>query len=547
MAKSKNKQETAEIKAATDETKIQQHTMALPDSVFSPAAKAFVNSNWGGRNDGVPAIVVGMPSNDAKKIEDETNKLIVSASSLPNTPPMATSVVTGEDNRTTTVTYDPHVAPAGGTTRVGDNSSTLVVGTEGVAHGQEPQQVVFNPGEITQDTPVEGVKFDYNDGLRIKVPKGNYSVNIIDLDDCLTVFSGEVSDTMVVTAKKYWVRFRFELYLDGKIIFAHDYDAKGKNVLMRYPTGSVLGDALAWFPYAEEFRKKHQCEVYVLISKQMQEILHRGYPEIHFLVATDEDVQKGIYPAETPQDIYATYTMGVFFPCDDREHQPVDFRVMGLHRNAALILGLNEWEEHPPKLLPSEKEVAQRTVKDPYVCIAVNGSSQAKHWNNARGWINVVKYLKEKGYRVLCIDKEPFHQVGSYMNQIPFGCEDFTGDRPLQERIDLIYHADFFIGLSSGLSWMAWGVGRPVILISGFTLPINEFITPYRVISYHSCNGCWDDTRITFSHSDGEWCPRHKNTERQFECTRNITPEKVCRIIDKCMADNGFNPKGGKE
>ena len=34
--------------------------------------------------------------------------------------------------------------------------------------------------------------------------------------------------------------------------------------------------------------------------------------------------------------------------------------------------------------------------------------------------------------------------------------QDFTGDRPLQERIDLIKDADMFLGLSSGLSWLAW-------------------------------------------------------------------------------------------
>ena len=47
--------------------------------------------------------------------------------------------------------------------------------------------------------------------------------------------------------------------------------------------------------------------------------------------------------------------------------------------------------------------------------------------------------------------------MGSRFNIIPYGAEDFTGRRPLQERIDLLYHADFFIGLSSGLSWVANG------------------------------------------------------------------------------------------
>ena len=76
---------------------------------------------------------------------------------------------------------------------------------------------------------------------------------------------------------------------------------------------------------------------------------------------------------------------------------------------------------------------------------------------------------------------------------------------------------------------------------------MNEFKNPYRVINYNCCNGCWNDTRITFNHSDGEWCPRHKNTERQFECSRNITPEMVNKVIDRVMKDHRLNPKGGTE
>jgi autotransporter strand-loop-strand O-heptosyltransferase len=68
-------------------------------------------------------------------------------------------------------------------------------------------------------------------------------------------------------------------------------------------------------------------------------------------------------------------------------------------------------------------------------------------------------------------------------------------------------------------------------MISGFTRPSNEFATPYRVINYHACNGCWNDPRVRFSHTDFLWCPRHAGTPRQFECTRLITPTQVKRAI----------------
>jgi autotransporter strand-loop-strand O-heptosyltransferase len=70
-------------------------------------------------------------------------------------------------------------------------------------------------------------------------------------------------------------------------------------------------------------------------------------------------------------------------------------------------------------------------------------------------------------------------------------------------------------------------------MISGFTHANNEFDTPYRVINYHTCNSCWNDVRERFDHKDFLWCPRHKDTPRQFECTRLITVEQVKTTIQR--------------
>jgi autotransporter strand-loop-strand O-heptosyltransferase len=93
-------------------------------------------------------------------------------------------------------------------------------------------------------------------------------------------------------------------------------------------------------------------------------------------------------------------------------------------------------------------------------------------------------------------------------------------------------HAEAFIGLASGLSWLAWAAGCPVVMISGFSHPDTEFATPYRVINWHTCNSCWNDSKFIFDHKDFMWCPRHAGTARQFECTRLITPHHVKRVIE---------------
>jgi autotransporter strand-loop-strand O-heptosyltransferase len=71
----------------------------------------------------------------------------------------------------------------------------------------------------------------------------------------------------------------------------------------------------------------------------------------------------------------------------------------------------------------------------------------------------------------------------------------------------------------------------PVVMISGVTHPLNEFATPYRVINYHTCNSCWNDPLVGFDRTDFLSCPRHKNTPRQFECTRLITAAQVKQVI----------------
>jgi autotransporter strand-loop-strand O-heptosyltransferase len=116
-------------------------------------------------------------------------------------------------------------------------------------------------------------------------------------------------------------------------------------------------------------------------------------------------------------------------------------------------------------------------------------------------------------------------------NYIPHGAEDETGDRPLTERVRWLKHAAFFVGLSSGLSWLAWAAECPVVMISGFTHPMNEFFTPYRVINYHACNSCSNDVRLRLDPGDFLWCPRQKGTARMFECTRLISPEHVKAVI----------------
>lgn len=369
----------------------------------------------------------------------------------------------------------------------------------------------------TQSGPC-GIRFDFNDGCRVALPRGDSPWHVV-LRDRLTgniLFDTELDEGLVVSAKRYAVPFRIEISQSGREVFTHDQNCADQAVHIAFPVGT-LGDILGWFPYAAHYQEIHRCRLTCSMAANLIPLFAATHPEITFL---DHD-------AVDTGNFYATYYLGLFFNDDERRRQPCDFRLVGLHRTAGYILGVDPTETPPRIARPAPAPKAS----SPYVCIAVQSTAQAKMWNNPEGWHTIVAFLKDRGYRVVCIDQKRVGGSGMVWTHIPHGVEDMTGDHPLLERAELLRGAALFVGLSSGLSWLAWAVGTPVVMISGFTHPLNEFATPYRVINYHACNSCWNDPRVAFDHKDFLWCPHHAGTPRQFECTRLITAEHVIGAI----------------
>ena len=374
------------------------------------------------------------------------------------------------------------------------------------------------PAQAPTQLGPKGLRYDFNEGCRVAVPDSDqpWRVRIFDLDTGNVLYETELKAGRVSSTKRYFVRFRIDVWQQGESVFTHEYAAAGQRVLIQFPVGT-LGDTLGWFPYAVKFAERHQCRLTCAMADRLIPLFRATHPDIEFVTHEEVDAER----------YYATYSIGLFFDDKDCIFQPCDFRYVGLHRTAGYILGVDP-EEVAPRIALADDT---RPLAEPYVCIAVQSTTQSKCWNNPMGWHEIARFLKDAGYRVICIDQKPVHGTGLVWNHIPHGVEDETGDHPLQERARWLRHADFFIGLSSGLAWLAWSVGTPVVMISGFTHPTNEFTTPYRVINYHACNSCWNDPRHRFDHHDCLWCPRHASTPRQFECTRLITADHVKQAI----------------
>lgn len=382
----------------------------------------------------------------------------------------------------------------------------------------------------TQPGP-EGIRFDFNQGCRVFLPNrlsGLWRIRLRDLNTGNILFESENKGALVSSAKRWFIRFSLEVWSidadtpdDPRSVLLHIFDARERDVLIQFPIGT-LGDTLAWFPYAVRFAEQHPgCRVTCAMSGLIIPLLRDANPALR-LVTHEELSQEGLI-----EICYATYSLGLFFDDTACDHQPTDFRQVGLHRTAAYILGVDPAEQAPLLAIPDDT----RPCTERYVCIAVQSSSQCKNWNNPQGWRAIIAFLQTNGYQVVCIDQKPVHGTGMVFNHIPHGARDETGDRPLAERARWLRHASAFIGLSSGLSWLAWAAGTPVVMISGFTHPSTEFTNPYRVINWHVCNSCWNDVRHRWDHKDFLWCPRHAGTPRQFECTRLITAEQVVNTL----------------
>ncbi|MGI4798861.1 MAG: autotransporter strand-loop-strand O-heptosyltransferase [Janthinobacterium lividum] len=366
--------------------------------------------------------------------------------------------------------------------------------------------------EPTQTGPLS-IRYDFNFGARLTVPVGDFRARLRDLDTGNVLFEVAQGGVTIQSSKRFFVRFGIEVWDGaGNVVLNHEYDSRDRDVLITLPVGT-LGDSMGWFPYAARFQEKHGCRLTVALAERLIPLFRDSYPHITFV--THEQVD--------PTRFYATYNIGLFFDDAACEWQPTDFRHVGLHRSAGYILGVDPTEQPPSISLPDES----RPIAEPYVVIAVQASTHAKKWTNPYGWHEVVSWLKSQGYRVICIDREHVHGAGLAWTHIPHGAEDETGERSLEERARWLRHATAFIGVSSGLAWLAWAARCPVVMISGFTHPNNEFATPGRVVNWHVCNSCWNDVRHRFDHSDYLWCPRHKGTAREFECSRSITADQV--------------------
>jgi autotransporter strand-loop-strand O-heptosyltransferase len=304
--------------------------------------------------------------------------------------------------------------------------------------------------------------------------------------------------------RMYYTKWNTKVWEDGTLIYENTLDYEGKRVFITFDSSS-LGDTIAWLPYCLEFQKKHKCHVIVSTFKNF--LFQDAYPELEF-------VERG----STVHNLYGMYHIGWFYNVNREPEVP---NTIPLQKTITNILGL-DFEEIKPRI---SYKVGQKPYEGKYVTIATNSTSGCKFWTK-EAWQELIDYLHLLGYKIINVSKEnnPFNHVTKIK------------DTSMESTMNVIHHSEFFIGLSSGLSWLAWAMGKHVVMISNFTEPDHEFTTNCtRIVNLDVCNGCWNNPMYKFDKGDWNWCPVLKGTNRQFECHKSITSDMVINQIQHLL------------
>lgn len=363
--------------------------------------------------------------------------------------------------------------------------------------------------------------FRFIDGAFVEILGENsegYRVQFIDQTTHEIVHEGIITNNQwIKTSRQYYTCWLINItrMQDEVTVISHTYSCSQQRVYVAIESAS-LGDTLAWLPAVAEFQKQHQCEM--ICSTFMNALFASEYPEITF-----------IEPGFTVENLYAMYRIGWYYQEDGsiNPHKNVrNFRERPLGETAYDVLGL-PYVEQRPRLAYS---VTEAPLAAKYVCIAVHATAQAKYWNNPKGWQSVVDYLRQRGYQVVLLSKEGFEYMG---NRVPEGVQTIP-EGPLNEIIRYLKHARLFIGIGSGLSWLAWAVHCRTCLISGFSYPYTEMQDCLRIFPESIvCSGCFNRHRLAAD--NWHWCPDHQHTPRMFECTKSITAEQVIAKIQNML------------
>jgi len=177
-------------------------------------------------------------------------------------------------------------------------------------------------------------------------------------------------------------------------------------------------------------------------------------------------------------------------------------------------------------LKPTLKEIPdiEESIPRPYICFSEFASMVSKQWHHENGWQELVDYFVGRGYTMVSISQEKSNLSNTF---------DLSGESySFLHRLGTLKNSDFYVGLDSGLSWMANFIDKYCFLIVGSVeeeFSFQDNVTRIGLSADNYCRGCLEDTNILRNYELQAGCFYRKD----FECTRLITPEMVINKIEE--------------
>jgi autotransporter strand-loop-strand O-heptosyltransferase len=378
---------------------------------------------------------------------------------------------------------------------------------------EEDKSDINEESEINKE-PEINIHFIENPTVTISNVNADFQVQFIDKDENKLIHQDDINvkdgiSVWVKCARKWFTNWNIKIFSNDKLTHNYMINLTDRNIMIHFGSKS-LGDTIAWFPYVEEFRKKHNCILYV--STFWNKLFDEKYPELNF-----------INPGTVVDDLYASYQIG----CedgDDEVRNPNNWKGQPLQKTCSDILGLDYYE-----LKPKISELwGEREIKEKYVCISEQSTMACKFWHYPHAWQSLVDWFNDHGYKVAVVSFEKT-ELKNVINMT---------QRKIEDTINAIKHAEMCLTVSSGLAWLSWALGTKSLIISGATKPFCEFTTDViRIHNNEVCNGCLNDPDIKFNKGDWNWCERGND----FICTRSIDPVYVAGQISNHLG--GLNGK----
>jgi autotransporter strand-loop-strand O-heptosyltransferase len=361
-------------------------------------------------------------------------------------------------------------------------------------------------------------------GLRIKYKSKDFDLLKIVAKNPWT---GDIHKGKIKEQEEFHVNIHYptpwEIYLKDErhtTLSQITVDYKGVDVGLRFAT-EALGDTLAWIPVVEAWMLKVQPRVVYVYTKWNHLFDKSRYPSN--LVFIDDPEEFKHIPLQLFHVVGISRIHENLQDTSCNHATPTNWKDTNMIDTQNYSFGL-ALEERKPKLTPLTEE---RPIKEKYVTLCIGSSQKIKHWLNPKGWIALIRECKRRGYNVVT--------VGNFPNILPEVIEGNIDD--IHRTMHLIKHAEFHIGLSSGLSWMAWAYNKPVLMIGDFTSPFYEFST--NIIRMYTNN----EQAGVFNRSDIQWEPvwQYDPFKDNLQIARRPSAEHaiIClkSLIDKLGSD----------